>query len=62
MTTNDHQPSAEARHPVPNIDELFSTTEPVHTAADLARDGIFEDDEIDEFLTDLYNMRRADVA
>ena len=62
MTTNDHQPSTEPRHPVTDIDELFSTTEPVHTAADLAHDGIFEDDEIDEFLTDLYAMRHSDVA
>jgi hypothetical protein len=62
VTTNDHQPLAESRHPVTDVDELFSTTEPVHTAGDLAYDGIFEDDEIDEFLTDLYAMRRSDVA
>jgi hypothetical protein len=62
VTTNDHQPSTEPRHPVTDIDELFGATEPVHTAADLAHDGIFEDDEIDEFLTDLYAMRHSDVA
>jgi hypothetical protein len=62
VTTNDRQPSAEASHPITDIDELFATTEPIQTAADLARDGIFEDDEIDEFLTDLYAMRRSDVA
>ena len=44
------------------MDDLFRTTEPVHTADDLAHDGIFDDGEIEEFLTDLYAMRRADIA
>ena len=62
MTTKDPQPSTEARRTIAAIDDLFRTTEPVHTADDLAHDGIFDDGEIEEFLTDLYAMRRADIA
>jgi hypothetical protein len=34
----------------------------VRSAEDLAATGVFDDGEIDEFLTDLSTMRRADVA
>ena len=46
MTTNDPQPSTEARRTIAAMDDLFRTTEPVHTADDLAHDGIFDDGEI----------------
>lgn len=45
-----------------SVDELFAHAQPVRSAADLAHDGIFDDDEIDEFLTDLYAMRRSNLA
>lgn len=44
------------------MDELFGSSEPVHSADDLARDGVFDDGEVEEFLTDLYAMRRSEVA
>lgn len=45
-----------------SVDELFAGTQPVHVADDLARDGIFDDGEVEEFLADLYAMRRADLG
>jgi hypothetical protein len=32
------------------------------TSYDLARSGIFDDGEVEQFLADLYAMRRSDVA
>jgi hypothetical protein len=55
-------------HPIPNsgsqpsVDELFRGAEPVRSADDLARTGVFDDGEVEEFLADLYAMRRADTA
>lgn len=46
----------------PSGDELFRDTEPVRSAADLAREGVFTEGEVEEFLADLYAMRRSDVA
>lgn len=46
----------------PSVDELFGDSAPVRSAEDLARDGVFEDGEVEEFLADLYAMRRADLA
>lgn len=46
----------------PSVDELFRDSEPVRSADDLARDGIFDEGEVEEFLADLYAMRRADLA
>ena len=48
--------------PWPSVDELFGATEPVRSAEDLARDGVFAEGEVEEFLADLYAMRRSDVA
>jgi len=38
------------------------TRQPVGSADDLARDGVFDGGEIDEFLIDLYAMRRSNLA
>jgi hypothetical protein len=62
MTTNDPQPLPRPRRTDPAVDEIFKTAEPVRTAGDLARDGVFADLEVDAFLSDLYAMRRSDVA
>jgi hypothetical protein len=63
MTTSDpHRP---ARPPLPTpttVDDLFEASEPVRKAEDLARDGVFDDGEVEEFLADLYALRRTDVA
>ncbi len=48
--------------PRPSVDELFDATEPVRSAEDLARAGIFAEGEVEQFLADLYVMRRSDVA
>lgn len=45
-----------------SVDELFRDTEPVRSAEDLAREGIFAEGEVEEFLADLYAMRRSDVG
>ncbi|MGW6277204.1 hypothetical protein [Kribbella sp. NPDC055071] len=47
---------------VASVDELFQSSGPVRSSDDLARDGVFDDGEVEEFLTDLGEMRRADVA
>jgi hypothetical protein len=54
--------TARPRQPTPTIGELFGSTEPVQSAEDLARPDIFDDGELEEFLADLYAMRRSDVA
>jgi hypothetical protein len=56
------EPSPTQRPGRLSVDELFAAAQPIRSADDLAHDGIFDDDEIDEFLTDLYAMRRSDVA
>lgn len=45
-----------------SVDELFQGSAPVRSAEDLAEDGVFDDGEVQEFLTDLDMLRRADVA
>jgi hypothetical protein len=60
-TTEPERPSS-ARGSTPTVDELFGASEPVGSAQDLARDGVFDDGEVEEFLADLYAMRRSDVA
>lgn len=62
VSTNEAHRPAQPRRPTPAVDELFGATEPVRSAEDLAAPGIFGDDELEEFLTDLYAMRRSDVA
>jgi hypothetical protein len=44
------------------VDDLFDASEPVREAEDLAQDGVFDDGEVEQFLADLYAMRRSDVA
>jgi len=46
----------------PSVDELFRDAVPVRSADDLARGGVFDDGEVEEFIVDLYAMRRADTA
>jgi len=41
---------------------LFRDSEPVRSADDLAREAVFDEGEVEEFLADLYAMRRADLA
>jgi hypothetical protein len=50
------------RRAAPTVDELFAGSMPIASADDLARDGVFDDEELDEFLTDLRTMRNSDVA
>lgn len=60
--TSHPEPAPAPRPPRPSLDELFAHAQPVRSAADLAHDDIFDDDEIDHFLTDLYAMRRSNLA
>jgi hypothetical protein len=57
------EPAPTAHAGRPSLDTLFADAQPVGSAAeDLARDGVFDNGEIDEFLTDLYAMRRSNLA
>ena len=60
MTTSDSP--RPARPTPPSVDDLFGASEPVHKAEDLARDGVFDEGEVEQFLADLYAMRRSDVG
>ena len=62
MTTNDSQRPNRRQASTPTVDDVFGASEPMQKAEDLARSGIFDDDEIEEFLADLHAMRRSDVA
>jgi hypothetical protein len=63
MTTSDSALPGRPPHPAPlTVDDLFDASEPVRNAEDLARNGVFDDGEVGEFLADLYAMRRSDVA
>jgi hypothetical protein len=42
------------------VEDIFGAGEPVRTAEDLAHDGVFGIGEVEEFLADLYAMRRSD--
>lgn len=44
----------------PSIEDVVGDTTTLQSAEDLARDGIFGEGE--EFIADLYAMRRSDVA
>ena len=62
MTTSD-SPRPTRPHPaIPTVDDLFEASEPIRNAEDLARNGVFDDGEVEQFLADLYAMRRSDVA
>ena len=56
-----HRDPARPLH-TPTLDELFESSEPISSVDALARDGIFDDGEVEEFLAELYAMRRSDVA
>ena len=43
------------------VDDRFDASEPIRSAEDLPRDGMFDEGEVEEFLADLYAMRRSDV-
>ena len=62
MTTSDSPRPARPRPVPPSVDDLFMASEPVRRAEDLARDGVFDDGEVEQFLADLHAMRRSDVA
>jgi hypothetical protein len=62
MTTNDSPRPRRQKAATPTVDDVFGTSEPIHNADDLARSGIFDDGEVEQFLADLYAMRRSDVA
>ena len=62
MTTSDSSSPAEQQRAASAVDDLFEASEPVRGAEDLAREGVFDDGEIEQFLADLYAMRRSDVA
>ena len=62
MTTNSPGPLAEPEHSAPSIEEIFRGSNPICSADDLARDGVFDEGELEEFLADLAAMRRADLT
>jgi hypothetical protein len=62
MSTADPQRPSTTTPVKPSLQDIFGDTPPLRSAEDLAAEGIFDDDEVDEFLTDLYVMRRADIA
>ena len=62
VTTSDSPRPAQPRPTASTVEDLFDASEPVQRAEDLARNGVFDDGEVEQFLTDLYAMRRSDVA
>lgn len=60
-TTDPHQPAA--KQPlVPSVEDIFGDSAPLRSAEDLAHAGIFDDGEVEEFIVDLYAMRRSALA
>ena len=62
MTTSDSPRPSQPRPAASTVENLFYGNEPVQKAEDLARDGVFDDGEVEQFLADLYAMRRSDIA
>ena len=62
MTTYDSQRPNHRRAPMSTVDDVFGASNPIQSAKDLARNVIFDDGEVEQFLADLYAMRRSDVA
>ena len=62
MTTSDTTSSGQPNRAASTVDELFGASEPVRGAEDLGRKGVFDDGEVEQFLADLYAMRRSDIA
>lgn len=50
-----------ARHTT-TVEDMFQDVAPVTSADDLARDGVFDSAELEAFLADLVETRRADLA
>ncbi|MBW0090052.1 hypothetical protein I4I73_04690 [Pseudonocardia sp. KRD-184] len=61
MSTTDPQPPAE-RPTAPSVEDVFGDSGPLRSADDLARPGIVDDGEVEEFIADLHAMRRTDVT
>ncbi|MBW0119443.1 hypothetical protein [Pseudonocardia abyssalis] len=60
-TTDPHPPAA--RQPlVPSIEDIVGDSAPLRSADDLAQAGLVDDGGAEEFIADLYAMRRSDVA
>jgi len=62
MTTNDSQRPNRRQASMPTVDDVFGASEPVQKAEDLARSGVFDDGEVEQFLADLRAMRHSDIA
>lgn len=62
MTTNDAPRPNGRQAAAPTADDVFGASEPIQRAEDLGRAGVFDDGEVEQFLADLYAMRRSDVA
>ncbi|MGH3516985.1 MAG: hypothetical protein ACRDQ7_06110 [Haloechinothrix sp.] len=62
MTANSADYAGRPDHAQVTADELFQGATTVRSASDLAQDGVFDDAELEEFLTDLARTRRADLA
>jgi hypothetical protein len=62
MTASQQPPPDRAANASVSVEELFRGVEPIRSADDLAGEGIFEDGELEQFLTDLRAMRHADTA
>jgi hypothetical protein len=62
VSTTDPRQPASKRPPIPSLEDIFGDSAPLRSAEDLAQDGIFDDGEVEEFIADLYAMRRSDVA
>ena len=62
MTTSDASKPHGRQAPTPTADDVFSGSEPIRQAEDLGRERVFDDGEVEQFLADLYAMRRSDVA
>jgi hypothetical protein len=53
VTTNNAESPTPPSGSRPSVDELFRDSEPVRSSEDLARDGVFDEGELEEFLADL---------
>lgn len=60
-TADPHHPAA--KQPLnPSVEDVFGDSAPLRSAEDLAHAGIFDDGEVEEFIADLYAMRRSDSS
>ena len=62
MTTDGSERRDRRQASTLTVDDIFGVSNPVQKAEDLAHSGIFDDGEVEQFLADLYAMRRSDVA